>query len=648
MLLLFWSIPASAATLALDVELGFYGHFQLHSWTPMTVLFENRGRAVNGTLEVIVTSGSELLGDIRATTYAMDVELPYNAKKSAAFTARLDTFTHPLRIRLRQGNETLAEQTINLRDGYTTKPFVVVADEKVSPDALATFPDVVFSTNVRPRFLPDVWYGYDSVRLLVMNADMVDALNGRQFEALTTWIKQGGTLLVTSGMNAGILSGTRFQELLPLQMVGSKSLQEIQAFQEFCGEPLRSDAPFLVSNVRIPQAEAFIVEQQTPILLKKMTGNGQILFLALDAQSPPFSRWPGRAAFWQKMLEAHVMPETADVPRIDREHLLSALFAHIPASLPTASLLIAVFFCYLLAIALFFRAFGKRAERRIWFGLALLLFIAILSSASYWFAVRMLDDIRQMQNGLLHLHLSQQRQVAAGEYVIGVYAMQAAPYSLDFSGQSYPLTALFPKNAPRQAAVPFRLYETPSGQQISGELGKWSQMFFSLNLPVELPISGHLSENSGAFTFRGEHLMRHAISNAYLTFGGNVYAVGDLSGEQVERLCQKITFDAATDFVPENATASAAKTSIFSRLIYGKSASDFLQRDMQRELAAKLMPRLRDAYRERADVACLMGWLSEPFIQAKLEGERTSALSLTVLTWEIPKGSIPVPPETPQ
>lgn len=635
-LLLFAPFSAFAATVSLDIELGFYGHFQLHSWTPLTVLLENRGRAVNGTLEVIVTSGSELLGDIQTMMYAMDVELPYNARKVAAFTMRFDSFTHPLRIRLRQGEETLVEQTFNLRDGYTTKPFVVVADEKVSPDALATFPDAVFSSNVRPRFLPDTWYGYNSVMLLIMNADMLSALNERQFKALTAWLTQGGTLLITSGMNYGVLSESRFKELLPLQVLGSTPFQEIQAFQDFCGATLHGESPFLVTNVRISQAETVIAEQQTPILLKKSVGNGQIIFLTLDAQSPPFSRWPGRAVFWQKMIETYALPEKAASPRIDREHLLAALFAHIPARLPTVSLMLALFICYLLVMKWLFWLFSKQAERRIWFALAILLIISISAYASYSFAVKMLADNRQTWNGLLHLHLPQQRQVASGEYVLGLYAMQTAPYTLDFAGQSYPLTALFAQNAPRQAAFPFRLYETPSGQQVSGELEKWSQVFFSLNAPVELPISGHLSERGDALTFQGSQLTRHAISNAYLTFGGNVYAVGDLSGEQVERLCQKISFDATTDFMPENATSAVAKTGIFSRLIYGDNDPGVLQRDMQRELAAKLMPRLRDAYRERADVACLMGWLSEAFVEPKLQGERTSAPSLTLLTWEIP------------
>ncbi len=646
LLLLLIGLPdqAFAATVALESELGFYGHFQLDSWTPLTILLENRGRSVNGTLEVIVTSGNELRGDIQAMTYAMDVELPYNAKKSAAFTIRIDSFTHPLRLRLRHQDDVLAEQTINLRDGYTAKPFVVLVDEKVSPDALATFPEEVFPANVRPRFLPETWYGYDSVNMLVMNAEMLDALNSRQFEALTAWIQQGGTFVMTSGMNSGLLSASRLQGLLPLQALGSVRFQDVQAFQEFCGETLRSAVPLLALNVRIPQAVVLAQEQQTPLIMKKPIGAGQIIFIAFDAQSPPFSRWQGRAAFWQRIMHIQASLVHADAPRSDTQYLLTTLFSHIPARFPSASALIALFLCYLFLLKWFFYALSKRPERRLRHALSIVLFVAVSSAASYWFAADMRANVRQTRNSLLHLHLPQQRQIAAGEYVMGVYAMQAASYTLDFPGQSYPLTTLLPNDAPRKLSSPFRQYETPSGQQITGESDKWTHTFFSLTTSVELPIRAHAFETGDAMTFQAEHLSNSAIRDAYLTFRGNVYAVGDLSGEQAERLCQPIELGATTNFAPKNAIndASLLKTffahpaQTFSRLMYGENDLTAIQNAMQEDIAKKLMPRLIEVYRERTDVACLMGWMPETFVHPQLRSERTPAPSLTLLTWEIP------------
>ncbi len=108
-------IQGVCAPISLEYVLGFQGYFQLNTWTPLTVVLENRGQAMDGRLEVIVTSGSEYLGDVRQTPYSLDVELPYNSTKLCAFTIPIETFTHDLLIRLRQDEEVILTHTINLR-----------------------------------------------------------------------------------------------------------------------------------------------------------------------------------------------------------------------------------------------------------------------------------------------------------------------------------------------------------------------------------------------------------------------------------------------------------------------------------------------------------------------------------------------------
>ena len=168
--------PGWSTALSMEYSLGFNGHFQLHTWVPLTVVLENRSRAIRGTLEVLVTSGSEYFGNVYQTPYAMDVELPYNSKKLRSFTILITSFTHDLIIQLRQADKILLSQSINLRPLYTTQGFAVVVDDKTSPDFLVALPKSLFPVNVRPRFLPETWYGYESVELLIMNASMLQNL----------------------------------------------------------------------------------------------------------------------------------------------------------------------------------------------------------------------------------------------------------------------------------------------------------------------------------------------------------------------------------------------------------------------------------------------------------------------------------------
>jgi hypothetical protein len=75
------ALPSYSAGFSLDYTIGFNGHFQLNNWTPLSVILDNRGAAIRGNLEVIVTTGSEYRGDVYRTIYSTEADLPQNSKK---------------------------------------------------------------------------------------------------------------------------------------------------------------------------------------------------------------------------------------------------------------------------------------------------------------------------------------------------------------------------------------------------------------------------------------------------------------------------------------------------------------------------------------------------------------------------------------
>ena len=79
-------------------------------------------------------------------------------------------------------------------------------------------PNHLYPANVRPKFLPETWYGYDSVKLLILRADTIRQLRDRQFQALIQWLKQGGYLVVGTGLNYGSLGDKRLQDILPIRV----------------------------------------------------------------------------------------------------------------------------------------------------------------------------------------------------------------------------------------------------------------------------------------------------------------------------------------------------------------------------------------------------------------------------------------------
>jgi len=147
--------PAAAMIFSLDCTVGFNGRYQLDHWSPLNLVIENKGRSVSGTLEVIVTSGSEYLGDVYRTVYAADVDLPDGSVKRYQFTVAIKSFIHDLVIRLRQNDQILYTKSVNLRPHFTEKRLAVVVNDFVAPDILSVLPDQLQPVNVRPQFLPE-------------------------------------------------------------------------------------------------------------------------------------------------------------------------------------------------------------------------------------------------------------------------------------------------------------------------------------------------------------------------------------------------------------------------------------------------------------------------------------------------------------
>ena len=267
-------LPAISASLSLEYSLGFNGRFQLHTWTPVTVVIENRGRAMRGILEVIVTSGSEYHQNVFQTTYAMDVDIPHNSKKRYAFTVFIESFTHEMVIRLKQDENIHISQSVDLRPHFSEKSFAVVADDLVSPDILAVLPKTIDPANVPPKFLPETWYGYDSVKLLVMKTDSIRRLREKQFQALARWIKQGGYLITAGSLNYGSLSDKRIQGILPIHVLGQRQIDKEKelSFEEFkLIVGIAQELGLSIENVRLYQ-EAQERERILAELLHQVVG----------------------------------------------------------------------------------------------------------------------------------------------------------------------------------------------------------------------------------------------------------------------------------------------------------------------------------------------------------------------------------------
>jgi hypothetical protein len=178
--------------------------------------------------------------------------------------------------------------------------------------------------------LPDHWFGYSPVDLLVLttgNRDFVSfLLNERENrkEALAEWVRRGGRLVISFAKNQDMVPELlkRLQIEVPLSFAGPANLPSLSGprdwlspatpppFENRAGRGESKSPPVEFAKiVRKAEGELEVIipssqSDDSPLLIARAPhGLGQITLVAFDLDTQPFTTWGGQAEFWKKLQE---------------------------------------------------------------------------------------------------------------------------------------------------------------------------------------------------------------------------------------------------------------------------------------------------------------------------------------------------------
>ncbi len=634
--LFLFSIPAFAAEIEMEYSLGFDGRFRLNRWTPITVRLENRGRGVNGRLEVAVISGNEFLGNIRDTVYSVDVELPNHSNKLSSFAVLIDSFAHPLTIRFIAAGETLLSETINLRTHYTTLPLILVSGDKISPDDLPVLPESARPVFTYAKFLPETWYGYDGADTVILHVDVLKTLRKQQFEALIAWIRSGGYLITAGGLNIGSFSDQRIRDLLPVTIAGFHQTQQLRALEAFCGHRLESAHPFLILNAALDGADVLLQEEEVALILRKRYGFGQVVLLGFDFLRVPFRNWPGRHAFWQKMLEHPPAIDRSTRP-LSFKKIRSTMMSAISAGFLSVKYIIPCLGLYVILLKMCFIRLEKADSRRK-ARVALLSVIIIFSTAG---GLLLFSELRQKtagSNSFLRLKVAGHDEIATGSYTIGVYSFQQQEHIINFSPDTYPLisikqkqhsSGILPDSASDMDKSALTLHETAEGHRVSVHAERWSAQFLQSDTMIRFPLQGSATLEKRNLVLRFENQTAYTITDCWFYFSEHLFPLGDLPpNTRLEKTLTVSDIEQAERLTPQTAGELA-------RDVTRRKGGAFIA-TMQATLSKDLLLSVYNTYHSQPDTVYLFGWVAGNMIPVRLTDAETQIEGVTLIEWEIP------------
>lgn len=173
-----------------------------------------------------------------------------------------------------------------------------------------------------PSTLPEQWYGYDGVDVLVITTSQLDwirSLDDQRKSALHGWVEQGGRVLVSVAKQAEELSAADefLSEWIPGPYQRNMMQSQTSSLEELADATQRLDLLAQDSVGRVEGILTPVFEVQDGVVateegfgrdrsawvIRRAHGLGIVTLLLADLDQPPLDRWPARAQLVAKLVQ---------------------------------------------------------------------------------------------------------------------------------------------------------------------------------------------------------------------------------------------------------------------------------------------------------------------------------------------------------
>ena len=318
-----FSLPLSSARLqpkqeptpSATVSIGFDGKVKLGKWVPIFISLDPSTSAAKFEVE-------NLDGDDTPVIYKgpllSDPKFP---GRYQAWT-RIGRTYGKFELRLLNAADDIIEtKRFNFTGSDRTEEFIGSTQELVltlepqdlfkksieSVSSLASREDArIIAALGEKSILPFNWLGYDSADAILMvtsDLERIDRISDVQLDAIETWVKQGGTLILSAASNADRLlsENGRLARFCPGNFVGLGECKNSSRLETFCDsqEQLLPSKDDSIPIVRIEDVRGIVLvdnsnaKNRKPLIVKTACGMGKVIFVTFDLDSPRMTEWIG-------------------------------------------------------------------------------------------------------------------------------------------------------------------------------------------------------------------------------------------------------------------------------------------------------------------------------------------------------------------
>ncbi|MBM3497349.1 MAG: hypothetical protein FJX74_01640 [Armatimonadetes bacterium] len=391
----------------LNVTVGLGGHAKLGCWTPVRVVLSNPGEAALGELVLPPQDATDARSD-----YRIPVEAPPSSRRAFLLYARPRTGMTALRVEFRPtaGPPVVKTATCSWHDprsrivlGVSRKAgglgtigaAPVTSGHRSAAEYSAADSVVAYVTPDRSTGalgLPDRAAGYEGVTAIVLRDISPEDFEDFEREALVSWVKSGGLLIVTSSPAVAELRDSFIEELSPVRFRGQSAMPNLNALAEHFRQRLPSGRALVAATERKPDARVIVEQDGLPLLASRPSETGMACFLAADCTAPPLDAADSLLTeVWSDLLEEqHPMDRCRPLSRLKSQDSswpgdgLSPGIVQLPILQWEAFGLLGGYLLAYIGVLVAVNLVAKRLDRREWTGQATLLVVLGFSVGAWY------------------------------------------------------------------------------------------------------------------------------------------------------------------------------------------------------------------------------------------------------------------------
>ena len=633
----------AAAGISMDVQVGYGGAVRMGAWVPVQVNVANDGSDLAGRVEVQFEVGTPapIFGP-PPSIYSIPATFPQHSHKRLVVDVPMPPVLHSNRVQVRlvSGNQTVLQQA---------QPFTPISSGDLACGVLdQTLGSYDFLGNLnlpgrqqRARVadltlaeLPGQSALLASLDCLVVGDVNLTSMAAAQKLALTSWVGDGGLLVVTGGINWQQSLPALPARLLPERVTGVGTLSSLASLDQFAHVGNAGPGPWPVA-LGTPQNSVVVAgDSATPLLTVRRFGSGTVFFYALDPTQEPARSWAGNRFLWPYMLGF------ANTPLVSNGYQqslsswgpmpITALGALPNLNPPPPTWLLFFLLGYGLLVGPLAFLLLRRLDRQEW----LLLIVPLLALAGTMLSVHLASqrqgsDIAATEVTLLRTNGDS--PVAEAHTYVGLYSPR--PQAIDLH---VPGGVLFA--SVRRAFGQFGGAGTSAGQtplQISEgmdvfvpalKLDTGTLSTFTIDSQTSLGegVVGTLMADRDMLHGQVQNKTGERISNAALVVGNAVQALGTLMPNEVRSI--SMVLPSATP-----ASSNAADTSLATRLYPTAPPGSGGTEDPRRDILDRVFSASSLSGGSPQGGALFVGWLDHTPLPLEVRQARAASRQFTLL-----------------